>query len=405
MARKRSLISEKNVKKIHNYINEEDNITDKNSFYHNLHKRILNDSTNIPDVHQDIVVDAYLKSCRKLIINRIDENIFDNISREARNILARKYTNESFDNNIDIYFNEVKREYILNPQINPNEIEFTPENYDLLVRQNLKLVISCAKAFVGKGLDFDDLIQAGNEGLLKAIEKYKPNNSRLKTKIISEISNSPLLEFEYNDCVRLINSVFTYNKKLDDTLKTLNPNGYDSKEEFIEWAEKNITGATFTSAAKKWIIAYIQIALNKYSKVIRAPKLKKDATEEDMQKNYLSIINLDDLNIYTGDCYHDNELEEVISDEFVNNEDYDNVERVSVFNDIINSALYKLDSLSKRVIEKKFGINFPFELSINEISEQEGLSPNKIKYIVTTALKTIYNNISQEDRETIKEIL
>jgi RNA polymerase primary sigma factor len=41
-----------------------------------------------------------------------------------------------------------------------------------LTKANLRLVISVAKKYMGKGLPFLDLIQEGNEGLLKAVTKY-----------------------------------------------------------------------------------------------------------------------------------------------------------------------------------------------------------------------------------------
>ena len=43
---------------------------------------------------------------------------------------------------------------------------------DELVRANLRLVVSIAKRYVGKGMFFLDLIQEGNLGLMKAVEKY-----------------------------------------------------------------------------------------------------------------------------------------------------------------------------------------------------------------------------------------
>lgn len=43
-----------------------------------------------------------------------------------------------------------------------------------LVERNLRLVVWVAKRYLGKGLDFLDLIQYGNEGLLKAARAYNP---------------------------------------------------------------------------------------------------------------------------------------------------------------------------------------------------------------------------------------
>lgn len=44
---------------------------------------------------------------------------------------------------------------------------------DILIQANLRLVISIAKRYMGKGLSIDDLIQEGNIGLMKAVEKFQ----------------------------------------------------------------------------------------------------------------------------------------------------------------------------------------------------------------------------------------
>ena len=50
-----------------------------------------------------------------------------------------------------------------------------PKARRLLAEGNLRRVVAVAKKFRNRGLAFEDLIQEGNVGLLKAVEKFDPD--------------------------------------------------------------------------------------------------------------------------------------------------------------------------------------------------------------------------------------
>ena len=73
---------------------------------------------------------------------------------------------------IDLAKRIEKGDLNLNPDATQEEIDDRLEAVQELSSANLRLVVSIAKKYVGRGMLFLDLIQEGNLGLLKAIDKY-----------------------------------------------------------------------------------------------------------------------------------------------------------------------------------------------------------------------------------------
>ena len=398
-------LTKTSLKKINNFLDSIEDKIDDEQFFKQFESIVFLDVKRIKDCAESVIVDFYIETCQLLLDKNeyeIYESFYDELKQITRKKLADKYVSkQSFDNNIDIYFNEVKREYILHPMGESEDMQFVPENRDIFIKNNLKLVIDCAKRYQNLGLPLEDLIQAGNEGLLITFNKFDTDRANLRFAILDDINKSEKTNFTLEEAEELIKRNFQYTKTIDETLKKLPKNGFNSKEEFIEWANENIKKASFSSIAFAWIKASIISEINKVGKIIKVPK----SVQKDSQSS-LNLIRLDSINPHTDDNYHDNQISEVANEEFaIMDESMEAMEKQNMFKGILEKVFSKLQPIDRRIIKKKFGIDAPFQMSINEIAENEGISSNKVKYSITNTLKIIEKNISETDRKNIMELL
>ena len=365
---------------------------------------VLNDVKGIKESNEKKIVDLYIQygSILPEHLENIQEGI-NIVSYKVRHFLSETYTDKTHDDIIDMYFNDVRREYILCPSNASNNLEFIPENRDTFIRNNLKLVVSIAKKYRNFGLPFEDLIQAGNYGLMIAFERFDANRNTLRGKVITAIKESKYEYFSKDDALSLLSEFFTYDNILDKAEKKLPEDGFNSKDEFIDWAKVNVKTAIFASVAYRWIESYIKQELGHHRSTVRFSKTKEDKENPNSAANY--VISLDSVNPYTDDNYNDNLLEDITHEEFIiEDERIVNEERNEYFKDVIDRALSGLSLLDRRIIKKKFGIGFPNELSNNEIAESEGLSLSDVKNSINKSLKYIEEEIPDAVKENIIEL-
>jgi RNA polymerase primary sigma factor len=89
------------------------------------------------------------------------------------------FADDVSDDSVRLYLREIGKIPLLKPD---EELELAykvvageKRAKDKMAEANMRLVVSIAKRYVGRGLDLLDLIQEGNTGLLRAVEKFDPD--------------------------------------------------------------------------------------------------------------------------------------------------------------------------------------------------------------------------------------
>lgn len=296
-------------------------------------------------------------------------------------------------NSTQLYFKEINKIY--NDNNNEYNIPFCEENRDKIIQMNLKSVISIAKCYQGLGVDFQDLISAGNEGLCKAFEKYNPKRACLKDNIINAINCCDDCLFTYDRLRAILDECLKYGgesvkKEFEKHFKK--GKSYE-REDALNWVDKYISNAKFNSVACKWIKAYIISEINNNSRVVKKPKseIDKDKAETGSFKkeqlvNIDAQITQDDNSKTLGDVL---QLED---DSGPKIDSLENEENYCVFKDTLNILLAGVKSRDRRILLMKFGIGFVRPMQPNEIAQREDLSIARISQIINATIETMISN-------------
>ena len=300
---------------------------------------------NMPEPHNLIKISKLITAAEFWIAERIQYN--SRIS--TANMIEKKYEQQlnEIKTNFAKLLKEIKRQ--------------GEDAKQRLIQDNLRLVVSVAKRYVGRGLSFLDLIQEGNLGLMKATEK------------------------------------FDYNK------------GFKFENYAVWWIRQAITRAIADKARTIRIPVHMIEIINK---LIRASRQLLEAlgreptpreiaelmeTTEDKVREIMKIAQ-EPVSLETpiGE-EEDSHLADFIEDH--ETPDPADEAAFTVLREKLNEVLDTLSSREREVIELRFGLKDGRQRTLEEVGQHYGVTRERIRQIEAKALRRLRSKRSEPLRK------
>ena len=261
----------------------------------------------------------------------------------------------SVNDNVRMYLKEIGKISLLSQEeeqeLSKRVAEGDEKAKNILAESNLRLVVSIAKRYVGRGLLFLDLIQEGNIGLMKAVEK------------------------------------FDYDK------------GYKFSTYATWWIRQAITRALADQARTIRVPVHMVETINKMARIERQMtlELNREPTDQELSKKMgLSVDKIAEIRKISQDPVSletpigeedDSHLGDFLADErTMSPEEFATYE---ILKDELREVLDTLTVREKEVLELRFGLFDGSSHTLEEVGKQFKVTRERIRQIEAKALRKL----------------
>lgn len=266
-----------------------------------------------------------------------------------------QYLDDVSDDSVRLYLREIGKIPLLTSE---EELELAQrvvagdkKAKDKMAEANMRLVVSIAKRYSGRGLDFLDLIQEGNTGLLRAVEKFDPDK------------------------------------------------GFKFSTYATWWIRQAITRAIADQARTIRIPVHMVETINKLlrtqrrmtQELNREPTIEELSVELEMEPEkieYVMKIKQDISSLDAGVGRDDDEADSVLGD-FIEDEDtVSPVESASnqLLKEQVQGVLSSLSDREQKIVRMRFGLDNGKSHTLEEVGQEFAVTRERIRQIEAKAL-------------------
>ena len=266
------------------------------------------------------------------------------------------------DSSLEIYLREINEVALLTAEEEISLSHLVREgdmaSRERMIRANLRLVVSIAKAYTNRGLTLLDLINEGNLGLLKAVERFDP---------AEECRFSTYATWWIKQAIR---------RALVNTVKTVRIPSY------------------MVELISKWKTASVELQ----SRLGRTPTIHEVADEMGVGRDKINLVKraMRASQNASQSVSIDVLLSDFLEDHRVKPPDEALVESWEIAQ--IEELLEQIDERAARILKMRFGIGDREPMTLKEIGKEIGLTRERVRQIENDSLRRLHRVLARDSQ-------